>query len=106
MGLFDKGLIQLYYTEQVQDETQKMNAWFARQESGLSQSVDCLDKTNNAVESYRMDRVPKWGSSNQQSEMTEEKSNTLPFTHRRKHTNVDSQLRGRAEDRRKASLGN
>lgn len=83
----------------MQDETQKMNEWFERQELGLSQKDNLKDQTNNAMTTS----IPGYESGflTNSSEMTAEKSNTLPFT-RRRH---NEEPRGRQQDRRRGSLG-
>lgn len=80
-----------------------MNEWFERQELGLSQKDTLKDRTNNAMTSS----IPGYESgflASTSSEMTPEKSNTLPFT-RRKQTNNSEEPRGRQQDRRRGSLG-
>ena len=86
---------------QVQDETQRMNEWFARQELGLSQKETLKDRTNNAMTSS----IPGYESgflASTSTEMTPEKSNTLPLP-RRKHNHEDP--RGRQQDRRRGLTG-
>ncbi|KAL4223249.1 Smg-6 [Mactra antiquata] len=86
---------------QVQDETQKLNEWFERQELGLSQK-DSKDRCSNMRDNVMTSSTPGYlaGGFPSKSETWSEKSSTLPLPRRKQQ----DEFRGRTE-RRRGSLG-
>jgi len=81
---------------QVQDETQKMNEWFERQEQGLSQQEGLSQGRAAGIMT-----TSSPGVSTTPRQPPVEKCNTLPFTRRKQQEDP----RGRQADRRRGSLG-
>ncbi|XP_053375984.1 telomerase-binding protein EST1A-like isoform X2 [Mercenaria mercenaria] len=88
----------LQCANQVQDETQKMNEWFERQELGLSQKEGQRDRTNNAKTDIMTSSTPGYlAGFPGKSDSWSERSSTLPLPKRKQN---HDEPRGRTDRRR------